>query len=175
MEIKDYVEERIVKNQLPLDVIDCVNLIDKYQTVYPDVDEMKRFFYVVLNKVGAILNNVDDELNEILGWLRVHGRNNINFYEFEEEEDYLNWLQARVHLYENLTDLNDIRLINFLELSTMNFIADITTKCSYVLTNGKDTIYFTKNGYGTTNQDKLSFIKYIVEKFTEGYNFKPIK
>lgn len=139
MEIKSFVEERIRKNHLPLNVDECVDLIKKYESVYPDVDEMKRFFYVVLNKVGSILNKVDHDLNELLGWLRVRGRNDINFFEFEDEEDYINWLNARIILYSKLTDKGDIRLLNFLELSTMNFITDITTKCVYELSNETET------------------------------------
>ena len=174
MEIKNYVEERILGNQLPLDIIDCITLIDKYESVYPEVDSMKRFFYVVLNKVGAILNEVDHDLNELLGWLKVRGRNNINFFEFDDEEDYLNWLNARFYLYQKMTDENDIRLLNFLELSTMNFIADLSTSCKYQLTKGKETIIFNKTEYGTDNSN-VSFIKYLGSKFKEGYNFKPIK
>lgn len=174
MEIKDYVEERVLKNQLPLVVVDCVKLIDKYEAIYPDVDSMKRFFYVVLNKVGAILSTVDKDLNELLGWIKVRGKNSINFYEFEDEGDYLNWLQGRHYLYEKLTNVDDIRLLNFLELSTMNFISDINTNCKYQLSKDNDVIIFNKIEYGTDNSN-VSFIKYLGGKFKEGYNFKPIK
>jgi len=174
MEIKDYVEERVLKNQLPLVVVDCVKLIDKYEEIYPEVDSMKRFFYVVLNKVGAILSTVDKDLNELLGWIKVRGKNSINFYEFEDEGDYLNWLQGRQYLYEKLTNVDDIRLLNFLELSTMNFISDINTNCKYQLSKDNDIIIFNKVEYGTDNSN-VSFIKYLGGKFKEGYNFKPIK
>lgn len=174
MEIRKYVEERISKNKLPLDIDEVVNLIKEYKDIYPDVSEMGRFFHVIKNKVGSIINNIDHNTAEFLGWLKIRSVNDIYFFKFEEEEDYYSWLEYRINIYNKITNKEDIRLLNYLELSTINLVKDILTESEYLLFNDIESFIFKKNGYNVDKETK-SFIKYISEKFTNDYLFKPIK
>jgi hypothetical protein len=199
MGIRAYITERIRKNSLPIDVDQCLETIRSYRTVYPDVADEKLFFYYILNSVGAILAAIDMEQAEHLGWLRVRGRDSITFYEFEEEEDYYAWLAVRPFFYERIKDHNDMRILNFLDLSIINYIQDIETKRIYTLVKPTDLLHpktIQKTGYGTDQaqersgsflqrlwdlllnrkterNEKQSFIKYIVAQFTDGYVFIP--
>jgi len=146
----------------------------KYQEIYPGVSEIKLFFHFVLNKVGGILNNIDVEYAEMFGNLKVKGRSDVTFYEFEDESDYLEWQKMRIDVYRAVTDLGDTRMLNYIELSTMNTISDIFTKCKYELIgdDGKVNV-INKTGYGT-DQDTLSFIKFMGGKFKDGCTFRAI-
>lgn len=173
MNIRDYISERITKNHLPLNVDECLAVVKTYETIYANVSEEERFFLMILNNVGVKLTDINEDMSEILGWLRVHkSKQNIVYFLFETEEDYYNWLSVRTELYNKLNDKDCIRLLNFVELSTMNFISDILTKSTYVLTNGKTEITINKDGYGV-DVDSVSFIKYLGTKFKEGYSFIP--
>jgi hypothetical protein len=173
MDIKEFVTERITKNNLPLNANECLEIMKKYEEIYPDVSEIKLFFHLVLNKVGGILNKIDHDCAEMFGNLKVKGRGEITFYEFDFEDDYLEWQQLRLEVYKQLDDLGDIRLVNYVELSTMNVISDIFTKCKYELISDKNKVSIVnKTGYGT-DQDTQSFIKFMGTKFKEGYSFKP--
>jgi len=175
MDIKEFIKERITKNHLNIDLNDCYNTIQKYESIYPDTSEIKRFFHYVVNKCGSIVIPIHEDNAEILGFLKVRGKGDITFFEFEDEEDYLNWLQVRGELYDNIKNNNDLRIVNYVELSTMNFITDITTTCKYELIAPDYTVtYFSKTGFGT-DQDDRSFIKFLGTKFKDGYTFKPIK
>jgi hypothetical protein len=174
MDIREFVEEKVAKNHLTIDIDACLDTIQKYADIYPDATEIKRFFHYVLNKTGGILNAVDHDCAELFGNLKVKGRVDITFYQFDDEADYLEWQMLRAKMYAGITDMSDVRLVNYVEMSTMNMISDIFTKCMYKLidTNGKVT-YINKTGYGT-DQDTQSFIKYMAVKFKEGYSFMPV-
>lgn len=174
MDIKEFIIERKNKNHLNFDIEECLNAIKSYGDIYPESTEIKRFFHYILNKVGGIVNNIDNGYAELLGNLKVRGKTDITFYEFDCEEDYLDWQVVRLDIYEKLKDKNDSRLLNFLELTTMNMISDIYTNSKYELLNGDKTILFNKLGYGT-DVGKASFIKYLGSMFKEGYSFKPIR
>ena len=173
MDIKQFIQERINKNHLSIDIDECLDTIKKYEDIYPDTTEIKRFFHYILNKVGGILNNIDHEYAEIYGNLKVRGKKDITFYEFDFEEDYLEWQKYRLDVYKSIKNYDDNRLLNYVELSTMNMISDIFTNCKYELYKDTELIIFNKVGYGT-DKDKLSFIKYLGTKFKDGYSFRPI-
>jgi len=199
MEIRAYIVERVKKNSLPIDIDQCLDTIKSYRLVYPDVNDEKLFFYYILNRVGSILSAIDMEQAEHLGWLRVRGRDSITFYEFEEEEDYYAWLAVRPFFYKNIKDYDDIRILNFLDLSIINYIHDIESKRTYHLikpATPNDVKIIQKTGYGTDQisskkwtflrrlmnillnrkvgrNDKQSFIKYMAAQFTNGYIFIP--
>lgn len=173
--IESFVKERITKNFLSINAEECLATMKKYEGIYPDTSEMKLFFYYVLNLVGGILAKVDIDYAEMYGNLKVRGKKDITFFEFDFEEDYLDWQKIRLELYPSITNNADLRLLNYAELSTMNMISDIYTKCKYELISKDGTVtYFEKTGYGT-DQDKQSFIKFLGTKFKEGYSFRPIK
>lgn len=174
MDIESFVRERIEKNRLPIDINKCLTILEKYKEIYPGVTDVKLFFYYVLNRVGGILNDIDHDYAEMFGNLQVKGRADITFYSFDFEDDYLEWQRLRLEVYPKITNLDDIRLINYVELSTMNMISDIFTNCKYELShNGQFIRIFNKTGYGT-DQDTQSFIKFLGGKFKEGYSFKPV-
>jgi hypothetical protein len=173
--IKDYIQERITLNHLPLNINECLAVIETYETIYSNVSEKERFFLFIKNKVGEILTNIDEDLSEILGWLHVHkSKQDIVYFLFETEEDYYNWLSVRKDLYLQLNE-DYTRLLNFLELSTMDFISDITTNCNYILELKNKKTDFKKEGYGVDVESTISFIKYLGASFKKGYNFKPTK
>lgn len=173
MELKQFITERITKNKLALDIDTAYETVMKYGEIYPESTDIKRFFHYVLNTIGAKLHTVDHEISEILGWLKVRGRGEITFYEFETPEDYLNWLNARFEIYKSL-NYDDTRLLNFIEMSCMDFITDITTTCRYEITNNKEWLYVTKDKFSFDSDTTKSHIKYIVSMFNKGYIFKPI-
>ncbi len=174
MDIREFVTERITKNSLPLNTDECLDIMKTYEEIYPGVSEIKLFFYLVLNKVGGILNDIDHDYAEMFGNLKVKGRGDITFYEFDFEDDYLEWQQLRLEVYKKIDDIDKIRLVNYVELSTMNVISDIFTKCKYELISKNDKVtIMNKTGYGT-DQDTQSFIKFMGGMFKDGYSFKPI-
>lgn len=172
--IESFVKERITKNFLSIDEKVCLETIKKYEAIYPDTSEIKLFFHYVLNLVGGVLAEINIDYAEMYGNLKVRGKKDITFFEFDFEEDYLDWQKVRLAIYPQIKNNADLRLLNYAELSTMNMISDIYTKCNYELISkdGKVT-YFEKTGYGT-DQDKQSFIKFLGTKFKQGYSFKPI-
>jgi len=93
IDIKNYVSTKIKKNNLPLNVDECLNIIKQYRSMFDGEDDIKLFYRYILNRVGQILVlNTNEDISELLGWLRIRGRNSIIFYEFETEEDYFEWL-----------------------------------------------------------------------------------
>lgn len=174
--IRSYVYERVQLNHLPIKVDECLAVIETYETIYANVSEMERFFLYIKNTVGEFLSEINEDMSEILGWLHVHkSKQDIVYFLFETEEDYYNWLCVRKDLYDKLENDDHIRLLNFLELSTMNFISDIISKCEYKMYKSNNIINFKKDGYGVNVQSGISFIKYIGTNFKKEYNFKPIK
>jgi hypothetical protein len=174
MDIREFVEERVDKNHLSIDVDTCIDTISKYGVLYPEASEMKRFFHYVLNTVGGILNAVDHECTEMLGSLKVRGRGDITFFEFDHDEDYRDWLGMRLRVYNKIVDVRELRLLNYVELSTMNMISDIFTECLYELIDvDGSAVHFKKTGYGT-DRDKQSFIKFLGTNFKKGYTFRPL-
>lgn len=178
---EDFVKQRIALNHLSINPDECLDVIEKYADIYPGISEIKRFFHFIHNKVGGILTDLDSkfagsyhECAELFGTLVIRGKTNITFYEFVFHDDYTEWLHNRIAIYAELTDIDKIRLLNYVELSTMNMISDITTMCKYVLIAKDKTVStFEKTGYGT-DRDAQSFIKFLGTKFKEGYTFKPI-
>jgi len=177
--IETFVKNKLDKNKLDLNLVTVLSMINSYKSVYNTTEE-KMFFHYIMNEVGYILNKYSNsELEtkelELLGWLRIKGsdKTKIIYFEYETDDEFYQWLQYRLKYYERINNINEIRLINYLELSTINFIQDITTNSSYVLKKHKcKDIHILKTGYGT-DQDNLSFIKYISSKFNDGYIFIP--
>ena len=127
-ELKNYISDKIVSNHLNIKLDECCDTIEKYRTVYNGKSDFELFFYYILNKVGSIINPIDHNNAEKLGWLRVKiTRKKVVYFQFETEEDYYDWLNIRKDIYYALTDVDSVRMLNFMELSTMNFITDITT------------------------------------------------
>jgi len=175
MNIKEFITERINKNKLSVDIDECLNVIEKYKDIYPGISDTKLFYYFIKNKVGGILNNIDHDYAEMFGNLKIKNRENIIFYEFEFEEDYLEWQPLRLEVYSKIINNNDIRLLNYVELSNINLISDTFTKCKYELIyNSQCVSTFNKIGH-STDQDTQSFIIFLSGKFKDGYSFKPIK
>lgn len=128
----------------------------------------KRFFYYVRENVYNSFLNYENNLFE----LKIRGKLNTPFFEFEKDEDYIKWLRDRKEFYASVNTIENFRMLNFLELSLMNFITDLTTLQEYELIapDGSST-NFKKIGYGT-DQDQQSFIKYLGRKFKQGFTFK---
>jgi hypothetical protein len=168
MNLHEYIEDRRIKNQLNFDMSKCEEYItQKYTDSVADV--YKRFFYFVREDVYELIHHLGE--NNLFE-LKVRGKGETPFFEFECEEHYKKWLQFRKKIYASINDLKHLRMINFLELSLMNFITDLTTLQEYEIIAPDGTISkFLKTGYGT-DQDRQSFIKYLGRKFKEGFTFK---
>jgi len=130
----------------------------------------KRFFYYVREKVYDSFVMYENNLFE----LKIRGKLNTPFFEFEKDEDYIKWLRDRKEFYASVNTIENFRMLNFLELSLMNFITDLTTLQEYeLIAPDGSTKNFKKIGYGT-DQDQQSFIKYLGRKFKQGFTFKAI-
>lgn len=169
MDLRQYIEDRRVRNKLNFDIDECITYItekytDSNATLY------KRFFYYVRENVYNSFVMLENNLFE----LKIRGKSDTPFYEFESDEEYKKWLRFRRDFYASVNDLQNFRMLNFLELSLMNFITDLTTLQEYELISPTGEISkFKKIGYGT-DQDQQSFIKYLGRKFKEGFTFKAI-
>lgn len=169
MNIVEFINERKTKNHLNFPVDECLSYIENYADTHVESTPIKSFFHYIKNYVIDKLSTSD------LTKLKVRGKKDITFYEFDEDEDYQTWLIQRLDVYSKINDTDLLRLLNFLELTTMNFITDIVSNQNYELIDIKDNIkHFIKTGYGT-NQDTQSFTKYLGVNFKQGFSFKPIK
>lgn len=174
MSLNQFIKHKINNNKLPLNVNDVINIVEQYKTIYQVNHEYKLFFYYIKNKIGEILTNFDHDICELFGDLKINGKGDISYYNFELEDHYFEWLQLRYDIYNKLNK-DQIRLLNYTELTIMNFISDIYTECKYELIDNNGNItYFNKTKYGN-DQTTQSFIKFLAIKFKEGYSFKPIK
>lgn len=175
MELKLYISERIKLNNLPIDVDNAYMTVKLYADIYPDMTEFERFFQYILNEISQHLVEIDEEIAEILGFLSVHKAKNsdIVYYKFLTQEDYLDWLHYRIKLYNGLSKDN-IRLLNFVELSTLDFISDIITNQKYELFNNKQKFIVNKTEFSNDKDTKISFIKYLGNQYKNNYSFKPI-
>jgi len=170
MDLRHYIEDRRIRNHLNFDMSKCEEYITtKYTT--SDADIYKRFFYFVReNVIESITMFGENNLYE----LKVRGKGNTPFFEFESDQEYKKWLQLRKLYYYHIHDIQQLRMLNFLELSLMNFITDLTTLQEYeLIAPNRNITKLIKNGYGT-DQDQQSFIKYLGRKFKEGFTFKAL-
>lgn len=166
--IKIY-EDKIAKNMLPIDVQDIVAVYESYKKLYPDITDLGIFFNYIRNKMGSILVPLDEEIGEVLGWLRLQDGMNVYFI-FDDSDDYQLWMDHRVYVYNGMDD-DTIRLLNYLELSIFNFVTDRKNKCNYLAYN-RDRSESIKFQYdGTRRDDKNQ----LVQLFNMGYLFVPIR
>lgn len=181
MTIEDFVKLKIDSNKLELDyeyVIETIYSMKKSGQPYNN--EMELFYYFLLNMLGQIILTIDDgdvKRVELMGWLKVkssiYDGKEMYFFRFETEDDYYNWLNIRKDIYKQLTDPKEIRILNFIELSTFDFVSDNITNGKYVITNGEKNIKIQKTGMVCTRK-KEKFIKHIASYFNNNYIYKPI-
>lgn len=165
-----YIEERRIKNHLYFDMNKCIEYITQRYTDI-DANKNKRFFYFVREEVYDIIKQYGE--NNIFK-LKVRGKGTTPFFEYENENDYKDWLHMRKQIYAAPIDIKNLRMLNFLELSLMNFITDLTTLQEYEIISPDNVITkFRKTGYGT-DQDQQSFIKFVGSKFKQGFTFKAL-
>lgn len=160
----DTIKEKIEINSLPLDIDITISNVKEYETIYPGKSYQERFFMYVLNTIGAFLTPLNETASEILGWLKMRNVNDVYFFEFESPEDYYNWLSVRVDLYSKLNN-DQMRLMNYLELTMVDFIRDTSTTCTYKYIDNDSS--FTK----VKDDDTL---KNIVQEFRNKKTYKPI-
>lgn len=168
--LRQYIEDRRVRNHLHFDMSKCEEYItEKYTS--SDANVYKRFFYFVREDVYDIISKFGE--NNIFE-IKVRGKGNTPFFEFDCDEQFKKWLQYRKKIYSAPIEIQRLRMLNFLELSLMNFITDLTTIQEYELISPEGVISkFKKIGYGN-DQDQQSFIKYIGRKFKQGFTFKAL-
>ena len=178
--IKEYIDIKIQKNNLPIDLDETLAVVNKLQEsgVYKNFTIYQTFYQYLLNIAGSIIAKVDINISESFGYLKPkqsYKRKNVIYYEFFTEEDYYNWLSDRKLVYSKTTNYDDIRILNFVEMCTINFNTDITTKCNYevfdTLLNSVEN--FNKNG-GIVENKKIPFITFIVEQFYKEKVYKPV-
>lgn len=173
MELKKYIKERIVKNKLPLNVEEVHNIC--LELLKEDNDEChnKIFFKYVLNLVASYINEINPGYTELLGLLKVNKAKigNIIYYRWLTEEDYYEWLHIRSEIYSKLNE-NQKRLLNFIELSTLDFLSDINSINKYILYKDKKRMLLNKSGYSCEQTNKTSFVKYLGAQYKQGYTFE---
>lgn len=190
-----WIADKIDKNRLPIELDDYIWSCEKLVVKYPDLDEYKLFYQYIIDQIFAdifhyrlsIYDNTDKIVataGNIIRRVKLRGLNT-TYYEFDQA-DYEEWSVVRTHLYSKYDfkdpyDVPQLRLLNYFEMSCMNFITDITSKSNYESVHIKWKTHeydvwkrFEKTGFGVSN-DNISFIKYIKKIFNEDYIFKPVK
>jgi hypothetical protein len=125
---------------------------------------------------GEIASKYSHELEELLGWLEVHKHKimEVVYFYMPDSADYARWKVYRKDLYNSLTNADDIRILNYVEMSTINFITDISNT-NYILSNGVETIKLSQIGYNIEyNGERASFIHVLGKYFKLGYTYKII-
>jgi len=154
------INKKVIDNKLSIDLNEYKEIYFKYKEIYKESSDIEIFYKYLLNYIGSIINSVESELVELLGWLRITTNDNgICFFIFESDEDYRNWMQARIYIYQSLVNESDIRLLNYIELSTINFIKDLDSRHRYE---------FDKNNI------QLCGVKELIDHFKCGLNYKAI-
>jgi hypothetical protein len=164
-ELKLY-STKIANNALPINTEDILMVYHKYKEIYPGISDLGIFFQYLRNYVGSFLMHIDMDVTEHLGWLELVDEERTYFY-FPDEEDYLTWLGVRIAMYSKLNK-DKARILNYLELSVLNFVTDRTTKCKYKTIKDGVQDYHIKDNvkFGTTDLAKL---------FQDGHIFIPVK
>lgn len=176
---RDYIKNKINKNHLPLDVDETFKIVNyfKEHNLYKDYTDYQLLYQYILNLAGSIIANIDMSTAECFGYLKpkVSYKKEVIYYEFFTEPDYYDWLNSRKEIYANVNSYDDLRILNFVEMCTMNFITDINTESKYEIYNNClkkiDTIIKTKFGVDKSN---LSFIKYLASEFYKENVYKHI-
>lgn len=127
MELRAYIKERIEKNKLPLDL----DHTSKHSILYRNEDDDCKymcFFRYMINLIGGAINEINPDYTELLGLLQIKKakQSSMIYYRWLTEEDYYDWLNIRKEIYNKL-DVDNKRLLNFIELSTLDFLSDIKT------------------------------------------------
>lgn len=172
------IKDKITENNLNLDVDIVLKAIEELKTDNISDDKLYLFYTYILNLVGDIISKVaDDKIVEILGWLKIKNTiykdKSMYFYRFETDDDYSLWLIKRKEIYSKLDDYKEIRILNFLELSTFDFISDVDSNCRYRVYNKLEKITIQKAGMVCT-KDNSKFNKTLANYFKENFIFKPI-
>lgn len=178
-DIREYISSKIKTNYLPLNVDNVLSDIEKFKKLgtYSSFTDNQLFYQYILNKCGKIIADINIDVAECFGYLKPKQSFNheIVYYEFFTEEDYFDWLASRKEIYSNINNIDDLRLLNYLELCTIDFIRDIITECEYEIYDKDLTVVkFKKEKFGVSVETPLSFIKYLATYFRKNMVFKPI-
>lgn len=182
MPLTEFIKNKNKINKLGLDVdkvIETVNDMKKSGHHFNDEEDL--FYYYILNLFGKIILSIDSgdvTRAEMMGWLKVK-KSDFNgkvmyFYRFETEDDYFLWLNMRKDIYAQITDQKELRLLNFIELSTFDFVVDGQTNGKYnVYQDGKKLNTIQKTGMICAH-DGSKFMKTMATNFNDLKYFKPI-
>lgn len=179
MNLKEFVQQKIESNKLGLDLNIVLEDIEKLKGSVSYEHEFELFYIHMLNLLGNIVLTIDGNhlRAEMLGWLKVKSSSYndklMYFYRFETEDDYYYWLNNRIDIYSKLNDVSEIRLLNFIEMSTFDFVSDGINNCKYKLykLNGRNEV-LQKTGMITNDGHK--FMKIIAKHFNDGNYYKPV-
>ena len=175
MELRAYIKERIEKNKLPLDLDHTC----KHSILYKEKDDKCDFicfFRYLLNIIGGDINEINEEYTELFGLLQIKKakQSKMIYYRWLTEEDYFDWLNVRKEIYLKLNKENT-RILNFIELSTLDFLSDIRSYEKYKLYNKDTTIIFNKKGYTADLLKNQSFIKYLSRQYMNGFTYEVLQ
>jgi hypothetical protein len=172
----EWLKSKIEKNKLPFSYEFCVAYMESVKDQFPDYDEYKLFYAFLRDQVWLSVECRDEETRSLIMGLEIRGKNT-TFYEFNSDEEYRRWLDLRMRLYEGLdhTTTRSLRILNYFEMSIMNFITDIQTSTEYVAYKGSNKKNFVKLGHYSSESKTTTFMKYIKEIFNKGIHFKPLK
>lgn len=173
--MKEFISDKITKYNLNLDAELVFKTIQEYKSIYTGESERNLFYYYLKNYVGKYINDISEEYSELFGLLKIENSNNVNYYIFDFDEDFCSWSKYKIDIYEKLKDDSIIRILNFIELSTLNFINSNNSNF-YCKIYDKNGFYITEVKQGKTNHTpEQNFIPYLSDKFKNNYNFKIIE
>lgn len=178
--IKEYVDSKIKKNSLPIDLDKTLDIINQLNDggMYNKYTLQQIFYQYILNLAGNIIAKIDIDISECFGYLKPKESfksKNIIYYEFFTEEDYYEWLNNRKTIYDKITNYDDIRLLNFVEMCTINFNTDISTNTEYEILDKTLKLVENINKTGGIIENKTgTFITYIVEQFYKNNVYKVV-
>jgi len=177
-DLHTYIKNKIDNNKLPLSFDNTIKMVNELKKVNTKNYTDKQLFYqYILNIAGKIIANVDIEVAECFGYLepKLSFNADIIYYEFFTEEDYYDWLSSRKEIYAKIDNIEDIRILNYVELCTMDYIKDISTICDYeIIHNDKVIKKFCKTEFGVNVDTPLSFIKFVSSFFRKNMVYKPV-
>lgn len=182
MSLEKFVKNKIVSNKLDIDLSISIDTILKMkESGHPYNNEEELFYYYILNLFGKILltmDNGDVTRTELLGLLKVkfseYNNKKMYFYRYETEEDYYYWLNIRKNIYNKLTDKKEIRLLNFIEMSTFDFVCDGTNNDEYIIYNETGKINHIQKTGMICASDGSKFMKTLATNFNLGNYYKVI-
>lgn len=171
-EVTKYVKDKINNNLLNLDIEEVVKILYVLEKEYNIHCYKILFMKYIHNLIVSIIN--DKNITNIFSHIEItkHRIMDIVYYQYLDNGEYEAWKTLRPEIYDKL-NFNDIRLLNYFEMSTLNFITDISDK-TFIIYNNDKVYTVEQKGYNIYyNRDKQTpFMSFLSKYFRLNYAFK---